>query len=126
MKFPIFLLSALLLTGLSGVTYAQTTHKAGTHNARRPHDYMVMQKGKMMMVQDGKTTVMTEDMVMSDGTTCMTDGTCKRKDGTTTQMKEGDHCMILDGKMQVHPAEKMKPKKTGTKPAPAKMDGMKM
>ena len=68
-----------------------------------------MKGGKMMMMQHGKLSPMTMDMTMSDGTICMTNGTCKAKDGTITKMKEGDHCIIEKGKMMVHPGTDKKP-----------------
>lgn len=89
---------------------SQTTPKRAAHAAKPAHeDYMVMKGGKMMMMQRSKLSPMTMTMTMSDGTICMTDGTCKAKDGTITKMKEGDHCMMKNGKMMVHPGTDKKP-----------------
>ena len=66
------------------------------------------------MMHKGMLMPMTKDMTMSDGTICMTDGTCRRKDGTTVKMKEGDHCMIDNGKMVIHAAAEKPRKKTKT------------
>ena len=111
----------LLLTGASA--HGQTTPKPAASSAAQPaEEYMVMKNGKMLMKQNGKMMPMTMDMSMSDGTMCMTDGTCKMKDGTTKKMKEGDHCMMANGKMVIHAggAKGAHPK------ANAKMGKMKM
>jgi hypothetical protein len=56
-----------------------------------------MHHGKMMMMEDGKPTVLLKDsMTMSNGTVVMPDGTLRMKDGTLTHMKEGQMIM-LDG-----------------------------
>jgi hypothetical protein len=118
MKKVALLLLALSATGLASVQ-AQT-HPASHASQSTHEEYMVMEKGKMMMVHGGKTMPMTEIMTMSDGTLCMTDGTCKRKDGTVVKLKEGDHCMIENGQMVVHSGGK----KSGKK-GKSKMKGMK-
>ena len=80
-----------------------------------------MKDGKMMTMKGGKMMPMTENMTMSDGSVCKTDGTCTMKDGTTMTMKDGQ-CMMMNGKMTTmaerHKGGKMKP---GTK-----MNNMKM
>ncbi|ADB42841.1 MULTISPECIES: DUF6799 domain-containing protein [Spirosoma] len=107
MKISLGVFAFLLLAGFGST--AQTTPKHATHAAKPAHEeYMVMKGGKMMMMH-GKLSPMTMDMTMSDGTICMTNGTCKAKDGTITKMKDGDHCMIKDGKMMVHPGTDKKP-----------------
>ena len=45
-------------------------------------DGVVMQNGKMMQVKNGQTTVLDQDVTMSNGTKIMTDGTCIKKDGS--------------------------------------------
>ena len=61
-------------------------------------DCCMMKDGKMMMMKKGKTMPMTKDMIMKNGTKCMTNGECTMKDGTKMMMKEGD-CMEMSGKM---------------------------
>ena len=117
----LLLLALLLSTAIGSAAQAQTApkhqHAAG---AKAGQDYMTMQNGKMMMSHGGKMMPMTKNMTMADGTVCMTDGTCKAKDGTITKMKEGDHCMMMNGKMMVHPGSGKRPMKGG------KMGDMKM
>ncbi|MBG8555773.1 DUF6799 domain-containing protein [Hymenobacter guriensis] len=119
-KLPFFF-ALLIFTGIGSAAQAQTApkhqHAAGAKNTQ---DYMTMQNGKMMMSHSGKMMPMTKNMTMADGTVCMTDGTCKAKDGTLTKMKEGEHCMMMNGKMMVHPGSGKRPMKAGT------MEKMKM
>jgi len=62
-------------------------------------DGVMMQKGKMVMMKDGKAMgPMQGDMTMSDGTKMMTDGTMMMKNGTKMNMKEGQ-MMMMDGKL---------------------------
>jgi hypothetical protein len=104
MKNIVEVLSLSLLIGIGSAVQAQTTAKTTTPNLvqmkvdGRSHDCVVMQSGKMMMMKGGKTTPMTKDMTMSDGTKCLTNGTCLKKDGTKMAIKEG-HCVMMDGKM---------------------------
>ena len=125
MKNRIAPFALLLLAGFGSVAHAQTTPpKPSTPAAAKSGhgDYMTMKDGQMMMSHGGKMMPMTKDMKMADGTMCMTDGTCMMKDGTSMKMKEGDHCMMQNGKMKIHPAgAKGKPMKTGDKMGNMKM-----
>ena len=117
----ISLLALLLITGLGSAAQAQTEPEGKNIAAAKPaHDYMMMKNGKMMMSHGGKMMPMTANMTMADGTLCMTDGTCKRKDGTVTKMKDGDHCMMVNGRMMVHHGAEKRQMKAG------RMDPMKM
>ena len=125
-KLP-YLLTALLLAGLTSASQAQTTPKAA-HHAHSATKSMamngcMMKDGKMMMMKDGKMMPMTADMTMADGTVCMTDGTCKMKDGTTMKLKEGDQCMMENGKMVMHPGSMKHHKKASAKMGKMKMNG---
>ena len=121
-KFP-FLLSALLVTGLTTTAPAQTAPKAKTGKSmgKMSKDCCMMNDGKMMVMKGGKMMPMTENMTMRDGTTCMTDGTCTKKDGTTMKMTDGQ-CMMMDGKMTSMDAMK----KGGHMKHSGKMGNMKM
>ena len=86
-------LLTLFLMVISLHVNAQTTKKSAMMK-----DCCMMKDGKMMVMKDGKTMPMEKDMVMKNGTTCMTNGECIMKDGTKMQMKDGD-CMEMSGKM---------------------------
>ena len=79
-------------------------------------DCCMMKDGKMMVMKDGKTMPMEKDMVMKNGTTCMTNGECLMKDGSKMMMKNGD-CMDMNGKMCTDKMKKMKKTKTSNKMA---------
>ena len=54
-------------------------------------DGVMMKNGKLMMVKNGKMTLMDHEMSMSNGTKVMSNGTIMKKDGTKMMMKEGQH-----------------------------------
>ena len=74
-------------------------------------DCCMMKDGKMMVMKDGKTMPMEKDMVMKNGTTCMTNGECIMKDGKKMTMNNGD-CMEMSGKMCNDKMKKMETEKT--------------
>lgn len=103
MKNAVNILALSLLIGLGSVqaqTPAKTmTHKPGQMKADgMSHDCVVMKGGTMMRMHGGKMMPMTKEMTMSDGTKCLTDGTCLKKDGTKMTMTNGQ-CMMMDGRM---------------------------
>ncbi|SFD02590.1 hypothetical protein SAMN05518672_101102 [Chitinophaga sp. CF118] len=71
------------------------TEQAG----KKMKDCVMMDEGKMWVMKGGKTTEMTKEMTMTNGTKVMTDGSVKMKDGKTTMMKDGD-CIMMSGKMK--------------------------
>lgn len=90
---------AIFLMVISFNANAQTKKHASTMNhATMMKDCCMMKDGKMMVMKDGKMMPMDKDMVMKNGTTCMTNGECKMKDGKKMMMKEGE-CMDMSGKM---------------------------
>ena len=90
---------AIFLMVISFNANAQTKKHTSTMNhATMMKDCCMMKDGKMMIMKDGKMMPMDKDMVMKNGTTCMTNGECKMKDGKKMMMKEGD-CMDMSGKM---------------------------
>lgn len=61
--------------------------------------FVMMKNNKMMLVKDGNgITPMDYEIVMTDGSTVMLDGTMKSKCGRTARMTEGQ-MMTLDGKL---------------------------
>jgi len=59
---------------------------------------IVNEQGKIMMMKDGKSMMMTSSMTLKNGTTVMPDGTIKMADGTTKMLKDGEY-IDIDGKM---------------------------
>ena len=51
-----------------------------------------MRDGKMMLYKDGKCTLMTKTITMSNGTVCTPQGECIMRDGTKTFIMEGQCC----------------------------------
>jgi hypothetical protein len=85
----------------------QTTNKTkakgemaenGQMQSNALRDGIMMQGNKMMVIKDGKASMMTEDMALSNGTMVMKDGSVKMKDGTSMTMANGDH-MDMSGTM---------------------------
>ena len=96
---------AIFLMAISFNVNAQThQHSSKMKHAKKMKVCCMMKGGKMMLMKDGKTMPMEKDMVMKNGTTCMTNGECKMKNGKKMMMKEGD-CMDMNGEMCT---EKMK------------------
>ncbi|ELY1978444.1 hypothetical protein SL055_000628 [Flavobacterium psychrophilum] len=105
-KTVAFLTLFLMVISLSAS--AQTAKKSTMMK-----DCCMMKDGKMMVMKDGKTMPMEKDMVMKNGTTCMTNGECTMKNGKKMMMKNGD-CMEMSGKM-CNDKMKMMDKKKSTK-----------
>lgn len=106
MKTLFFVLAAIFISfGL--FAQSDTTMNKMKHDKMPMHDKMQMLKkdgcmmmdGKMMMIKDGKMTAMKKQMTLGNGTKCMVDRTCVKKDGSKINMKEGDH-MDMDGNMK--------------------------
>lgn len=94
-------LCALFLMVISFSANAQTSTKTTMMK-----DCCMMKDGKMMVMKNGKTMPMEKDMVMKNGTKCMTNGECTMKDGKKMMMKNGD-CMEMSGKMCTDKMQKM-------------------
>ncbi len=124
MKNFAYLLSVLLGFGLCTGAHAQTSHKPADHSAavKPVCDYCILKNSNMMMVIQGQQmTPMTANMTMHDGSMCLTDGTCKRPDGTLIKMKEGQR-MLMSGELTMHPGSSHKRSmKAGAKPHKRKM-----
>lgn len=127
-------LLAIFLMVISFNANAQThKHSSKMKHATMMKDCCMMKDGKMMVMKDGKTMPMDKDMVMKNGTTCMTNGECKMKDGKKMMMKEGD-CMDMSGKMCTDKMKKMEatamyacpmhPEVTSAKPGKCSKCGM--
>jgi ribosomal protein L14 len=88
---------------------AQQVEKMKSHKHSTTKDCVMMDNGKMMMMKHGQTMDFTKEMTLKNGTLVMTDGTIKRKNGTSVQLKDGD-CIMMDGKV-THNKEGMKKEK---------------
>ena len=64
----------------------------------KSHDGIMMKNGKMMVMENGQTSPLTEDRTLSNGTVVMSNGTVKMSDGTTSTLKEGEY-VNMDGTM---------------------------
>ena len=73
------------------------TDKKDQQNASMK-DHIMMQDGRVMVMKDGKSMVMTADMTMGNGTIVMKDGTVMMKNGTNRPLKEGE-VMYIDDNM---------------------------
>jgi len=81
----------------SKMDHSNMDHSKMDHS--KMDDCCMMKDGKMMVIKDGKTTPMEEEMTMKNGTKCMTNGMCTMKDGKKMQMKDGE-CMDMSGMME--------------------------
>ncbi len=114
MKKSIFVCVAIILS-FTAFAQPDTTMKTMDHDKMMNHDQMDMSKtdgcmmmnGKMMSIKNGKMSTMTKPMTLSNGTKCMVDGKCVKKDGTKMTMKEGDH---MDTTGNLHPKKNVKAK----------------
>lgn len=103
----------LLLTGTvaNAQTTIETTEKTKAkgemaQDANMPsnamRDGVMMQGGKILVTQNGKTTMLSEDMNLPNGAVVMKDGTVKMADGSTKMLKDGDR-MDMKGHMMHNP-----------------------
>jgi hypothetical protein len=60
-------------------------------------DMLMMKDGRVMIVRNGKTVPMEEEMTMSDGARVSMDGKVVMPDGTSRFLMEGE-AMDMDGK----------------------------
>ncbi len=79
------------------------THHAHTHQVKKAQpipvaDGIKMQKGTMIVYKNGKASAMTSEIVLTDGSRVMMDGTVIRQSGTKLRLKEGDH-IDMNGKI---------------------------
>ncbi len=62
------------------------------------HDGIMMKDGKMMVMENGQTTELTQDRTLSNGTVVSANGKVKMANGTTKMLKDGDW-VSMDGTM---------------------------
>src|SRR5665647_1107606 len=93
-------LIAFFAVALTSGAFAQNSTN-GTNNMSQQQtmqnaDGVIMQNGKVLQRRAGQVSVLTQNLVLADGTTVMPEGTVKMKDGTTITMQEGDY-FKMDG-----------------------------
>lgn len=82
-------------------------------------DGIYMKDGKMILMQNGQRSELTQDMTLTNGTVVSPNGTAKLADGTTQTLKDGDF-IDMDGTMgtmkwkSMDDKEKMKIEKSPT------------
>lgn len=110
MKFKNIIYSSILGLALSHISYAEestlkndlrgnpskVTMSGDVPDQRQ--DAYILDDGKVMLRKDNKTSVMTTDMVLADGTTVMKNGTVKTTEGNIIVLKEGDE-VTMDGEI---------------------------
>jgi hypothetical protein len=62
--------------------------------------YIMMQAGKMLIVNNGKSVPLKKDKTLSNGTIVTTDGSVRTTDGNVVKLKEGDR-VYLDGRLAI-------------------------
>ena len=103
------LILVFAVTAITAGAYAQTNstskstnpHNKSENKNHKMHNHtdgVTMQDGKMVKVEDGKSTPLKKDRTMSNGTKISRDGTYTDKDGKKMKMKEGQH-MDVSGRM---------------------------
>lgn len=86
-----------------GQTQDQNKNQGKTQNGQNKQPGMnqcvvSMDNGKVMVLKNGKKSMMTKDSTLQNGSMLMANGFVKMKDGTTLQLKQGD-CMDVSGKI---------------------------
>jgi hypothetical protein len=69
-----------------------------TPHRMQNHDGVLMRNGKLMVMKSGQTSMLTQDLTLSNGTVVMANGTVKKQDGTTVILQDGDY-VGMDGTM---------------------------
>lgn len=68
-------------------------------------DGIMMTNGKVTMMKKGKMSIIEKEIIMSNGTKVMRNGTVMKRDGSITIMKDGEH-MDMNGKLIPLPGSK--------------------
>lgn len=102
-------LLSLFAIALSFGAFAQDSamHNNMQHKMKS-HEGIVMRNGKVMVIENGKSTPLTQDKTLSNGEVISSNGNVKMSDGTTSMLKDGDW-VSMDGTITHHDG-KMKDK----------------
>lgn len=86
----------------SSVAFAQHNHTNNTGQQKEQtyhtKDHITMMDGKMILLKNGRSTVLTKDIKLSNGSIVTKNGMLHTKDGKMMMMKNGD-MIYMDGKM---------------------------
>jgi hypothetical protein len=95
------LASLFAVTLTLGVFAQDSTNSASVMTPRQHmqiHDGVIMRNGKLLVTKSGQTSLLNQDLTLTNGTVVMANGTVKTQDGTVTTLKEGDY-VGMDGTM---------------------------
>jgi|SRR5882724_5782693 len=94
------LIGILIISFIACSAYSQdTTMKNGmTTMSKMKKDYFFMKDGKMMATKNGESTVMVNNVHLTNGATLKSDGTIEMSDGSTKMLREGE-IIDMDGKI---------------------------
>lgn len=71
--------------------------------SKKSHDmdmlHYEMEDGQLMEVKEGNSMPLTRDVTLDDGSVLMKNGTLKKKDGSTKQIRDGE-CVYKDGDVE--------------------------
>ena len=96
------LVSLFAITLTLGVFAQDSTNSTSTTMTPRQHmqnhDGVIMRDGKLLVMKNGQTSLLSSDLTLNNGTVVMANGTVKTQDGTVTTLKDGDY-VAMDGTM---------------------------
>jgi hypothetical protein len=95
-KVLIAIFALTLATGAFAQDSTGAMNNSPQMHKTQNHEGVIMRSGKVILMKNGQSSVLTQDLVLADGTTITADGTVKLKDGTTATMQEGDY-FKMDG-----------------------------
>jgi hypothetical protein len=108
MKKVLFSLFAIALSFGAFAQDSSMHHMQQNKMKMKTHEGIMMRNGKVMVMQNGQSTPLTEDKTLSNGEVVSSNGQVKMSDGTTTMLKDGDW-VNMDGIISHHDS-KMKQK----------------
>ena len=83
-------------TSMSSMMHDSSMNMAGDTSMHHMQMCVVMEKGKMMLMDSGKTTAMKEIFTADNGTKVKPNGSYTTADGKTDKLKNGE-CIMKDG-----------------------------
>ncbi len=100
----LLLLACAFSIGVSAKTNsAPSPQQANQVHAQKHHEGYFLKDGKLMMMKDGTTSAVTQEVTLPDGTTISTDGKVTWKDGKSQTLKENEW-VDMNGKIHTKKA----------------------